>query len=87
MDSEKFLKDKGLLDEDCKEFRITFQDGRSFDVGDMLNEYAELKSLEFANWLTKYSELAFDNSLWRYDKDVYTNKEMLEIFNQRKPKI
>lgn len=79
----EFLKDKGLLEDDCKEFTIAFQDGRSFNLGEMLNEYSNAKALEFANWLTKFSDLAFNNSLWRFNKDVYTNKEMLELFLER----
>jgi len=41
MTAEQFLKEKGILQGDCKEFIISFDDGRKVVVNDLLEEYGK----------------------------------------------
>jgi|GEM_PF-4838383 len=39
--AEEFLRDKGILTKDKKQFVINYPDGTSFSVNDLLEEYAD----------------------------------------------
>jgi len=43
----QFLRSKGLIDEDKTEFIISFEDGRKFELSELLKEY-EKRSHDYA---------------------------------------
>jgi hypothetical protein len=46
MDAKKFLQEKGILNEDKKEWKVIFEDGREFSIVNLMEEYSILKSHE-----------------------------------------
>ena len=46
MTAREFLKEKGILKEDCKEFIIGFDDGRKVVVNDLLDEYGKQQRMD-----------------------------------------
>jgi hypothetical protein len=50
MNVQQFLKETGILQGDCKEFIISYEDGRKVVVNDLLVEYAVR---ELTEWTAK----------------------------------
>ena len=66
MEAVEFLREKGLLSKDKETFRIIQEDGKEFELNELMNEWANIK------WKDKYLRLAADFE--NYKKRVNSEK-------------